>query len=246
MKKYLVLIFFIVCQYITSCAQGIDNGIYKNGDSFVCVKNDSIIICRNNYFNCYYGSYTSENLRIFLKENILLGRNATIDIEKASDNYIEIKLLSKYKNFIIGESIDNSYDTTIYQSVSPYYHILINHNKCIHSDSNQTIRIDKDASMQYDLSKGFLLDDDGRLSNFIDYYKFSLEFGNRYIFSQKYYPFCATLINEQYPQDFELIYKKHKIIQKFSNDYIVEYLFDNSNCDSCFNELKNKFPLLFE
>lgn len=247
MKTKHIILLFLLLAHVLLNAQNIKNGMYKNSYAnstyadYICINNDTITICFFNYKSCFKGSYQLKDNQIYLSENALLGRNANIIKEKCSPDSIEIRLVTKHKHYLIGMP---SNDTNIYEYESDLYTMLINNTPLISIDTSG-IYIAKGQFSDQILSSGFLLDDSG--AGFTDYFNFPLEYGTRYIIKQKYYNFRPSVINNEYTPSFIYLYDDNRIIVKSFNDInFIIYENASTNCDSCFNELKNRFPLLFE
>ena len=225
------------------CSQNIKNGMYSNGTETICINDDTLIMFdSNNIVHFYKGKYQFIDNRIFLENNQFLGKNASIEIEPCSPDSIEIRVLSIYiTNAIMGKKCKKSIFT---QDESPYYHIVLN-NECLYSSKNTGIQIGKHQFNEDVLSGGFILSDDARLSGFIDYFDFPLEYGTRYIIKQQYYHFRPYMIYNK--SGLALTYIDGNIIETFYDKSIEVFKYCGPLiCDSCFNELKNRFPLLFE
>jgi len=248
MKTKIVLFTFLLTS-ILSNAQ-IKNGMYKSpysnsaDNDFICINGDTITICRWNYKACFKGAYQLKDDKICLSENILLGKNAYITKEKCSPDSIELRLITKHKHYLLGMP---SNDTNIYEYESNLYTMIINKTPLISRDTNG-IYIAKGQLTDEVLANGFLFDDSG--AGFQDYFTLPLEYGTRYIVKHKYHEFSPSIINEKYASSFVFLYdyENNRIVIKKNyrdrNSEIYDYI--NTNCDSCFNEIKNRFPLLFE
>lgn len=250
MKTKHIFLLALVFTYILSNAQCIKNGVYKNpyGDGsdndIICINNDTITICFSNYKSCFRGAYQLKGNQICLSENTLLGKNAIIIKEKCSPDSIELRLITKHKHYLIGMP---SNDTNIYEYESNIYTMLINETPLISKDTSG-IYIYKGQFSDEALSNGFWLQDAS--AQFTDYFSFPLKYGTRYIINHKYYEFRPSLIYREYTPSYIYLYDNNnsRIIIKnnFQDEHYEIHEFKNDNCDSCFNELKNRFPLLFE
>lgn len=219
------------------------NGVYSNGNKIICVQNDTLVIyTKGDVCHFFKGEYRLTDNQIALGNNIFLGKNANIEKENCSPDKIEIVLKSIYiTNAVFGGRCDNP---VFAQDVSPYYHIVLN-DICVYSGHDNSIVIEKNQFSSTTLSNGFILSDDARLSGFIDYFDFPLEYGTRYIIIQKYFSFRPCMINQIIKSSKKLVYQHGKIIEFFNDQHTEKYEY-NTASDSCFNELKNRFPLLFE
>ena len=248
MKKVQILsIVILILANVFSCAQHIENGMYYSKSSHICVRNETLVYSNN--LSCYMGTYKILDSVILLDNNKLLGRNAIITREQCDKDTIEIRLITEFKHYVFGEP---NTDTTIYQDESPLYQIVIN-KTILRSRDKEGIFITRGQFHQEELSTmGFWVFDEGNLSGFQDYFNIPLEFGTRYIVKQIYHDFRPLLINEQNQQFPEIKYNKNN--KEFTityhyqerDDLITKLQYVSPNVDSCFNELKNKFPLLFE
>ena len=251
MKKHLskITILLLLCLVLSliSCSQHIKNGVYSSKYEYLCVRNDTLLYCDNSMW--YMGPYKLLDNRVFLANNELLGRNAIITGEQCDKDTIELRLITKFKHYVFGGP---DTDTTIYQDESPLYQIVIN-KTMLRSRDKEGIFITHGQFSQEELSTmGFWAFDEGNLSGFQDYFNIPLEFGTRYIVKQIYHDFSPLLINEQHQQFPEIKYNKNN--KKFTityhyqerDDLITKLRYVSPNVDSCFNEFKNKFPLLFE
>ena len=218
-------------------AQNIINGVYTNGHVYLCVNNDTITYHDDFYW--FKGIYRIEKNKFYWGKNVLLGKNAFIIKEEYSKDSVEIRLITKHKGYDIC-------DTIIYQDESDFYNITINRKQMFSIDQSG-INITKCDFSQNELSYGFYIYDSGR--GFIDYFSIPLEYGTSYVIKQKYYWF-RPIPEYGSMNDYSLIkFKKDEILLKYSPFYekrctVLKYV--SPNCDSCFNELKNRFPLLFE
>lgn len=248
MKTKHIILLFLLLTHVLLNSQNIKNGMYKNSYAnstyadYICINNDTITICFFNYKSCFKGSYQLKDNQIYLSENALLGRNANIIKEKCSPDSIEIRLVTKHKHYLIGMP---SNDTNIYEYESDLYTMLINNTPLISIDTSG-IYIAKGQFSDQILSRGFMLDDSG--AGFTDYFNIPLEYGTRYIVKQKYYGFRPLII---YTKDYGIIkYNEKKKELKFKlsskDKHYTRLKYISNNVDSCFNELKNRFPLLFE
>lgn len=247
MKKYRFLIttLFVLLNTVTS-AQIIDAGLYICGNTFICVYNDTISMKYMDSGVWYKGAYKLIDNHIILEDNILLGKNASIEKEQCSPDSIKISFICKYQNVVLGAPMR---DTTIYEGESDFYFIWLNDLK-FESHDKHGIYITKEQVQQKEISSGFLLVESGScLSGFQDYFSFPLEYGIHYTIKQKYYQtFHPLIINAKYKMPFDIDYdlSKKEITIYHMNHQISKYIYVGQNCDSCFNELKNRFPLLFE
>lgn len=249
MKKVQFLsVVILILTNVFSCAQHIENGIYSSKHDHLCIQNETILYS-NNDISWYIGTYKILDTVILLGNNELLGKNAIITREQCNKDTIEIRLITKFKNYVFGES---DIDTTIYQDESPLYQIVIN-KTILRSRDKEGVFITRGRISQEELSTmGFWAFDEGNLSGFQDYFNIPLEFGTRYIVKQIYHDFSPLLINEQNQQIPEIKYNKNnkEFIITYHNqerdDIITKFKYVTPNVDSCFNELKNRFPLLFK
>ena len=236
MKKSFVLIFILHVSMILS-AQNIKTGIYTNGSQCLCIKYDTLIYHDDLYW--FKGTYKIANNKLYWGRNVLLGLNANIIQEKCSQDSIEIRLITKHIGY-------DTRDTTIYQDESFLYDITIN-NKSMASRSSSGIYIAKGQFEQFELDSGFHVNDSGH--GFTDFFVIPLKYGTRYVIIQKYYQF-RPIPEYGGMKDYSLIkYKNGNVLLKYSPSYerhftTLKYI--SPNCDSCINELRNKFPLLFE
>lgn len=250
MKTKHIFLLMLLITHFTSSAQYIKNGLYKNPyengsyNDIICINNDTITICFSNYKSCFRGAYQLKGNQICLSENTLLGKNAIIIKEKCSPDSIELRLITKHKHYLIGKP---SNDTNIYEYESNIYTMLIDETPLVSKDTSG-IYISKGQLSDKALINGFLLQDAS--AQFTDYFSFPLEYGTRYIINHKYYEFRPSIIYREYAPSYIYLYEydNNRIIIKnsFQDEHYGIYEFNNSNCDSCFNELKNRFPLLFE
>ena len=250
MKKCFLLSLLFLIFNITILAQHIENGVYANGpDYFLCVKNDTIL----NHFGgvfWYLGTYKFEDNKYYYGQNLLFGKNAFIEKEPCSPDSIEIKLICKYR---IGTFGAPQQDSTIYEGESDFYYMSFNRTYRLKYESRDKkgIKIPKGQLSEEELSSGFLMVEGGLLSGFQDYFDFPLEHGIRYIIKHKYYKFEPCTIFEKPYEYFTIKIKKEKNELWFKEnnpmcDQYTKLQYVSPNVDSCFNELKNKFPLLFE
>lgn len=248
-KKLLVTSIFLIIS-IFSNAQSVKNGIYKHNYStktnndYICINNDTIIICLWNYKLCFMGAYKSKDNQLCLSGNTLLGKNVFITKEKCSPDSIELRLITKHKHYLLGMP---SSDTNIYEYESDIYTMYLNKTSLVSRDTSG-IYIAKGQFSDDALTNGFFLNDSG--SGFFDYLSVPLEYGTRYIIKHKYYEFRPSVITKGFAPAFIYLYDydNYRIIIKESNEdkNFVIYEYKNDSCNSCFNELKNRFPLLFE
>lgn len=236
-KKIFLALSLLVFVSIVLSAQQIKNGFYTNGNVCLCLSNDTITY--HNDFYWFKGTYTIVNNKLYWGNNVLLGKNAYIVKENCAKDSIEVSLITKYKGYSI-------HDTIIYQDESDYYNMTIN-NKPIIASNKDGMNIAKGDFSQEELSVGFYINDSGR--GFTDYFPITLEYGTRYIIKQKYYKF-RPIPEYGSMNNYSIIkYRNNEILFKYSPSYEKRYTtlkYISPNCDSCFNELKNKFPLLFE
>lgn len=234
-KKIILSLLLIVS--LTTYAQNIKNGVYSNGRVFLCVNNDTITYHDDMYW--FKGTYKIEKNKLYWGKNVLLGNNAFIIKETCTKDSIEIKLITKYKGYSI-------HDTIICQDESDFYKITINQKRRISRDKNG-IKIAKGEFSQEELFVGFYVDDSGR--GFTDYFPVALEYGTRYIVIQKYYQFRPIPEYGSMNEYSMIKYKDGEVLLKYSPHYEKKYTvlkYASSDCDSCFNDLKGRYPLLFE
>ena len=240
MKKIIVLTLFSAVINIELYSQHIANGCYTNGNEYICIKGDTILY-RDGWY-LYKGKFTIEQNLLYWGDNILRGKNVHIIKENCSPDSIELRLITKHKHYLLGMP---SSDTNIYEYESDIYTMYLNKTSLVSRDTSG-IYIAKGQFSDNILSNGFFLNDSG--AGFLDYFSSPLEYGTRYIIKQKYYEF-RPIINHTNTCGFLKYYDKSKeIMFKWSldNEYYTKLKYVSSNVDSCFNELKNKFPLLFE
>ena len=244
MKKIAIISLLFLIFNVTSYSQDIKNGVYANDhDNFICIKNDTLFY---HWWRTYYlGPYKFEDGKYYFGKNALLGMNAFVEKETCSPDSIEIKMICKYQHFIFGEPLE---DSTVYEGESDFYYICID-DWVFQSRNKKGINIPKGQLSDRELSIGFVIEG-GMLSGFQDYFDFPLEYGTRYIIKQKYYnsfyPFLFIGNNRDY---FTIEFNKNKNELSYKRNcpmcsYELKYV--SPNVDSCFNEFKNRFPLLFE
>ena len=245
MKKCFLLSLLFLIFNITILAQHIDNGVYANGpDYFLCAKNDTIFYHFGS-IDWYLGTYKFEDNKYYYGQNLLFGKNAFIEKEPCSPDSIEIKLICKYRNGVFGAP---QKDSTIYEGESDFYYILINDLR-FESRDKKGIKIPKGQLSEEELSSGFLMVEGALLSGFQDYFDFPLEYGTRYIIKHKYYKFRPCTTFEKPYEYFTIKKEKNDLWFKENNpmcDLYTKLKYVSPNVDSCFNEFKNRFPLLFE
>lgn len=238
-KKFIILSIIITFSSILN-AQHIKNGVYANRNELLCIQGDTMLYYHDSYW--YKGPYIINADTLYWNKNILLGRNASITKEKCSQDSIELKLITKHKHYLIGMP---SNDTNIYEYESDIYAMFINKTHLV-SRHASGIYIAKGQFSDQILSSGFLLDDSG--AGFTDCFNFPLEYGTRYIVKQKYYKFRPIIV---YLNDYKIIKYNEMdmvIMLKWTPEdkYHTTLKYVSPNCDSCFKEFKNRFPLLFE
>lgn len=240
MKKFLILTLFSAVINIELYSQHINNGCYTNGYEYLCIKGDTILYRDGLYW--YMGKFTIEQNLVYWGDNILRGKNVHIIKENCSPDSIELRLITKHKHYLLGMP---SSDTNIYEYESDIYTMYLNKTSLVSRDTSG-IYIAKGQFSDDVLTNVFFLNDSE--AGFLDYFSFPLEYGTRYIIKQKYYEF-RPIINHTNIYGFLKYYDKSKgIMFKWSLDdeYNTKLKYVSSNVDSCFNELKNRFPLLFE
>lgn len=240
MKKNILSIILIIICHLTIISQNIDQGLYSNGYEYLCIHHDTILYNDGLYW--YKGACKIEKNRLYFGHNVLCGKNASITKENCSKDSIELKLVTKHKHYLIGMP---SNDTNIYVYESDIYAMYLNKTHFVSRNTNG-IYIAKGQFSDQILSRGFMLDDSG--AGFTDYFNIPLEYGTRYIVKQKYYGFRPLII---YTKDYGIIkYNEKKKELKFKlsskDKHYTRLKYISNNVDSCFNELKNRFPLLFE
>lgn len=241
--KHIFLLMLLTFSNVLLTAQKIKDGVYSNENKIICVQDDTLVIFnKGDVCHVFKGKYRLTDNQIVLDNNIFLGKNANIVKENCSSDKIEIILKSIYiTNAVFGERCDNP---VFAQNESPYYHIVLN-DICVYSEHGNNIVIDRSQFSDTTLSNGFILADDARLSGFVDYFDFPLEYGTRYIIIQKYFSFRPYLINQNIKSSKKLAYQHGNIIECFNDQHTEKYEYNN-DCDSCYNILKHKFPLLLE
>lgn len=232
-----------------SYSQDIKDGVYTYGYKnhyIMCIKNDTIFQLESK--NGYLGTYKFKDNKYYWGQNLLFDRNAIIDREICSPDSIEIRIIDKYKIHVFGGP---DTDSTIYEGESDFYSIWIN-NKQFTSRNMEGIKISKGQLSEEELSKGFFMYEEGwHMSVFEGFFSFPLEYGTRYILKQIYYDFRPTRVFESSKYYFTIKIEKGSkdIWYRESNSMYKEYVklnYVSPNVDSCFNEFKNRFPLLFE
>ncbi len=240
--KQIILLTLLHFLNVSITAQNIQDGVYSNENKFVCVNSDTIIHYDGMFW--YKGTFEIKNNKMYFLNNELLGKNAIITKEKCSPDSIELRLITKHKHYLIGMP---SNDTNIYEYESNIYAMHINKIPLISRDTNG-IYISKGQFSDEVISNGFLLDDPS--AGFVDYFTFPLEYGTRYIVKQKYHGFAPAIINNNETPPFVFLYdiKHNRILIKedLKDKRSAVYEYKNAQCDSCFSEFKNRFPLLFE
>lgn len=246
MKKIAIISLLFLVFNVTSYSQDIKNGVYANDyDNFICIKNDTLFYhwCRTYYL----GPYKFEDGKYYFGKNALLGMNAFVEKETCSPDSIEIKMICKYQHFIFGAPLE---DSTVYEGESDFYYICID-DWVFQSRNKKGINIPKGQLSEEELSVGFLIEG-GMFSGFQDYFDFPLEYGTRYIIKQKYYKSFHPRLSIGDNKDYLKIKFKNKgkeLWYKTSSPNWEKYVklnYVSPNVDSCFNEFKNRFPLLFE
>ena len=245
MKKITILSLFCLLFSLASYSQDIKEGVYTNDNTFLCIYNDTIFYNWEHFW--YLGPYEFEDGKYYFGKNTLLGMNAFVEKEPCSPDSIEIKMICKYQHIYFDSPIE---DSTIYEGESDFYYILIN-DWIFESRNKKGINIPKEQLSKEELSIGFLIEG-GMLSGFQDYFDFPLEYGTRYIIKQKYYqsfhPWLSIGDNKDYLK-IKFENKGKELWYKTSNpncDRYIKLNYVSPNVDSCFNEFKNRFPLLFE
>ena len=248
MKKIAIISLLFLVFNVTSYSQDIKNGVYANDyDDVICIKNDTIFYHWSRTY--YLGPYKLEDGKYYFGKNALLGMNAFVETEPCSPDSIEIKMIDKYQIIPIGAPMR---DSTIYEGESDFYYIIINDWE-FESRNMEGIKIPQGVSSEEELSSGFFMISAGwHLSGFQDYFDFPLEYGTRYIIKQKYYKSFYPRLSIGDNKDYLKIKFKNKgkeLWYKTSSpnwDKYVKLKYVSPNVDSCFNEFKNRFPLLFE
>lgn len=251
MKKYVILTLLCIIFSVTANAQALPNGVYtQNPDygSFICIKNDTILYQSSN-IDWYMGTYQFLDGRYYLNDNILLGKNAYIEKDACSPDSIEIKCICKYQHIRIGAPM---VDSTIYEGESDFFRIITNENSFCARNST-IIFISKEQISNEELSDGYIFEESGKMSGFVDYFNIPLEYGTRYTFKHMYYRFRPIIILEKITSKHDyLLYDKNNkkilVTHEVTKDksYTNTYPYYSPNCDSCFTAFKNRFPLLFE
>ena len=243
-KHFIIIINFVLAS-MNSCSQNIENGVYTDGRNLICINEDTIV--RYDGLFWYKGLYQITNNKLYLINNEFLGKNALITKEECGSDTIEFILTTKTKHYVFGEP-DN--DTTIYDVKTPLFTIVLG-NTVLHAQKAKGIKITKKQLSPDDISHGVWVYDEGSLSGFQDYFNIPIEYGTKYIIKQKYYDFRPKLVTYDYKDSCEIVYNKYKKTLSLNDDFrtdiphpILKYV--SPNCDSCFNELKNRFPKLFE
>lgn len=236
-------VFLIVFLYsLTLKAQILDNGVYSNGyKCYICILNDTLLYCDGDSY-WYIGSYQIKKSKLIWGENYLTGRNVTIIKTHTTSNDIELHLITKRKHYNIGAP---SSDTTIYEEESDIYAMIIDKTRIVSKNKNGII-INRGLLPKEFFENGFYLDDSS--SGFFDYFNIPLEYGSRYIVTQKYYNFNPMILYSYKYSKIKYNKRKKEILIKLQpkDKHYSKYKYISSNCDSCFKEFKNRFPLLFE
>ena len=243
--KNILLIILLIFSNVLLSAQNIKNGVYINGRQYICVNNDTII--RYDGLFWYKGTFMIKNKKMFFNNNDLLGKNATITKEQCGSDTIEFKLTTKTKRYVFGEP---DCDTNIYDIETPLYTIAIG-DTVFHAKNSKGIMITKNQLSPDKLYHGIWVYDEGSLSGFQDFFDIPIEYGTCYIIKQKNHDFRPSLISYEYKDSCEIRYDKHHRQLLLNDDFRADIphtplQYISPNCDSCFNELKNRFPELFE
>lgn len=243
--KQIILLTLLHFLNVSITAQNIQDGVYSNENNFVCVNSDTII--RYDGMFWYKGTFEIKNNKLYFINNELLGKNAVIKEEQCGVDIIGFKLTTKTKHYVFGEP-DN--DTTVYDVEPSLFTIAIGE-AAFHAKKSVGVLITKKQLPKEQLSRGIWVYDEGSFSGFQDFFNIPVEYGKRYIIKQKYHSFRPLLVNYDYKDSCEIYYDKINGELLLNDDFrtdiphtVLKYI--SSNCDSCFNELKNKFPLLFE
>ncbi|MCQ2319545.1 MAG: hypothetical protein MJZ90_11620 [Bacteroidales bacterium] len=236
MKKIIgIIISFTICM---SCyAQKPRNGIYKESDGYICVSDTIIIMDIHTHRSYFYGSYSIHDDEVVLGYNNLIGKNATINVEKCSQDSIEIKLICKYE--IIVEEADK------YPRQSMRCIFYSENTKRVDSRNDGCIYIGYDANNnEFNIDEFYIQDYVQFL--FADKFKIPLEYGTRYVISQKYTASALFLNGDTSWVSFKV--KRHgKRIEMYHKRTKTKEIFHYvGECDSCLEEFSKQFPGLIE
>lgn len=214
-----------------------NNGIYRGENGFVCVKSDTIIMDVHAHGSYYMGIYSMDGNKIIFGKNELIGKNATVLTENCSPDSIEIKLICKYE--LVFEEADK------YPRQSMYCLFYSDETKGIESKDNGVIYIGMDETQKmFDIGSFYVGD---RVQfQFNDIYQIHLEYGKRYVITQKYNASALFLDGDTSWISFKV--KRHgKRIEMYRNGVKKKYVFYyEGECDSCLEEFKRQYPGLIE
>lgn len=243
--KQIILLTLLLFLNVSILAQSIQNGVYSNENKFVCIKNDTIL--RYDGMFWYKGTFEIKNNKMYFLNNELLGKNTIIEDKHCGFDTIAFKLTTKTKHYIFGEP---DYDTTVYDVESSLFTIAIG-DSVFHAKKTIGVLITKEHLSQEQPTHRVWVYDEGSFSGFQDFLNIPCEFGKCYMIKQKYHDFRPSLISYDYNDSCIIHYDKKNGELLLNNDFSTDFQhpvlkYVSPNCDSCFNELKNRFPLLFE
>lgn len=227
----------LILANLNGFAQKLNNGIYEGSNGYICVNDTTIIMDIHAHGSYFYGSYSIHDDEVVFGYNNLIGKNATINVEKCSQDSIEIKLICKYE--LIFEEADKyprqSMICVFYSDVT----------QTIDSKDDGYIYIGLDENQNKFNIESFYVCDYVQFS-FADKFKIPLEYGTRYVISQKYTASALFLNGDTSWVSFKV--KRHgKRIEMYHKRTKTKEIFHYvGECDSCLEEFKKQFPGLIE
>ncbi|MDO5342042.1 MAG: hypothetical protein Q4F69_06280 [Bacteroidia bacterium] len=233
----LLLISLLVFVGVNCSAQNPNNGIYRYNYGYLCIKNDTVIMDFSTHHYYYMGLYKMDEGELILNKNELIGRSGTIHTEKCSPDSIEIKLICKYE--IVMEEADKhprqSMNCGFYSDAT----------KGINSKDDGCIYIGLDENQNKFNIENFYVGDYVQFQ-FYDIFKVPLEYGKRYVITQKNNASVLFLDGDMSWVSFKV--KRHgKRIEMYHKKTKRKRVFHYvGECDSCLEEFSKQFPGLIE
>jgi len=233
----LLLVCLLVYAGVNCSAQMPNNGIYRYKYGYLCVKDDTIIMDLSSHHSYYMGSFKVDDGELVFDKNVLIGRSGTIQTENCSLDSIEIKLICKYE--LVFEEADK------YPRQSMLCAFSSDETKGVESKDDGIIYIGKDENQnKFNIERFYVCD--YCQFQFFDIFQFPLEYGKRYVITQKYNASVMFLYGDTSWISFKV--KRHgKRIEMYRDGVKKKDVFYyEGECDSCLEEFKKQFPGLIE
>jgi len=227
----------LVFASVNGFAQKPNNGIYRGKNGFICVNSDTIIMDVHAHGSYYLGVYSMNGDEIVFGKNELIGKNAKILTDKCYPDSIEIMLICKYE--LIFEEADK------YPRQSMRCFFYSDETKGINSKEDGIIYIGVDETKRMFNIENFYVGDRVQFQ-FNDIFQIPLEYGKRYVISQKYTASALFLDGDTSWLSFKVKKRGKRIEMYHKRAKTKEVFYYEGECDSCLEEFKKQFPGLIE